>query len=121
CDRRKTIELRPIERRDEWGNRTRRRDAGELGSVMKNARGTPRVAQVLEGEEPGTDGFRFGPVLRLTCGKERSAWLRRDASRPGREAREVEVTHVHHRGPFADPADHACTIDAAQQPVEIRV
>src|SRR4051812_40148620 len=86
---RELIELGAIERGDERRNRAGRRDPGELGPVVEDAGGTPRVAEILEGQEAAADGLGRGPVPSRAGVEERTAQGRCDAAGAGGEAGQV--------------------------------
>ncbi len=73
----------------------------------------------------GMNWLRIASACAQSCAlarrEERAAQRRGDAAGSGREARQVEVAHVHDRRTLADAAHHAAAIDAPQQAVEIRV
>ena len=65
---------RGVERRHERGDRTGRRDAGELGGVVQHARRAPRVAQVLERHERGAQRLgRASSPASTHAAKQRAA------------------------------------------------
>ena len=61
-DGREFLKLLLAEPRHVGWNRSRRRDAGQLGCVVQHARGTPRISQILERHELGAQLFRTSPV-----------------------------------------------------------
>src|SRR3954465_11725396 len=114
-------ELRLIESRDVGRDGTGVSDARQRGRVMQHARGSPRVAQILERHEQLAKGLGARPVFGSHRLVEVLALAWRETPRAGGHPAESIVTQVNDCRTLAHAADDARALDAAKQSVEVRI
>src|SRR4030095_16672502 len=87
----------------------------QFGRMVQHRRGTPRISQILKRKKLRTQTFRELKLSASTGIEKHLTQPWRDAARASCETRQLPITHMRNRWPFANAADDKSSINSRQK------